>query len=285
MYQYVAPTRPSTPAPTTNQQVTALQQLERKGPAVKGTAISTSFRRTFKQVGKTLVANPALRRRIAHHMTSPSLFRAKHLKQLLAAVDAVLDVGVNDGTPELYRAFPDAHFYLIDAQGEIDAMLKHRPKAYSCVNVALGASVGEATLFRHALTGRSTLVSRTSLTKSEIRCTQQVPMTTLDHLIESRVVESSLGVKIDAEGSELAILEGAQAVLNRFSFVLCEASVMNRFVDGYTFSDLVSFLAKHELRFFNFLNPVKPYRNFYDVIFLRSGDPRFDGPQERPSLQ
>jgi hypothetical protein len=68
----------------------------------------------------------------------------------LSDVNTVIDIGVLDGTPNLYEAFPNAHLVLIEAlptyRATCDDILSKRASTGEVHMVAAGAKNGEATI-------------------------------------------------------------------------------------------------------------------------------------------
>lgn len=181
----------------------------------------------------------------------------------------VVDVGVNDGTPQLYRAFPDAELLLVEPLHECEAymrdLLTQRKGSY--VLAALGAQPGTATInVDHRRTGKSSLLERTALTEDEHddkEC-RSVPVTTLDALLEERRLRGPFGLKIDAEGFELEVIRGGTEFLKQTEFVLAEVSVDARFRGSYTFAEFIG--AMHE-RGFEVCHVLTPGKSFTNLLF------------------
>lgn len=171
-------------------------------------------------------------------------------------VDYVIDVGVWTGTPYLYRAFEDTKFVLIDPlQESRDAIeAAEFPKDYDFHVVALGSETGEAPL-RVTTTepgeggNLSSFHDRVDGVKDRIQGIEvrMVPVVPLDRIAKD--YPGPLGLKIDAEGHELDVLEGATETLERCEFVILELSLAQRFADTPPPSTLIALLAKAGLEF------------------------------------
>jgi FkbM family methyltransferase len=182
--------------------------------------------------------------------------RAEHLQAFGLRPEVVIDVGVDRGTPELYRAFPDAHFILVDPRAETRAVLDapDGPRKAEFHAVALGARPGRMTL-SVPLTEKGARGARASLSRPVGAMardvtgydTREVEVTTLDALIGNRT--GRLGLKIDTEGFEAAVLEGACATLPRCDFVILELSLQPRFIDTPRPSAVIAMLAAAGLEF------------------------------------
>lgn len=155
----------------------------------------------------------------------------------------VFDVGVGSGTPSLYRAFPDAYFVLIEPNAEHRDVIKSILEKYK----------GEA---HYQAVGRA-------------------EMTTLDSIF--RGVDSKQGpilLKIDAEGNELEVLQGAKELLQSTEFVIAEVSVARRPESGYQFEELINWMSKQGFCVFSFLHveheESEDRPRFVDIVFRRS---------------
>ena len=180
----------------------------------------------------------------------------------------VIDIGVHTGTPQLYDAFPEAHFYLVDPQNDAEQILETAPKKYSFLNVAVGARPGKL-LFKES-GEKSSFLERTSLTAESNFVERKVNVLTLDQIIDCKCTSNEIGVKIDSEGYEIEILHGLVENLSRISFIIAEISVRKRFVGGYNFNEAILAFESKGFALFNILNSPRPYGpKYFDVIFLK----------------
>ncbi|WP_415921470.1 FkbM family methyltransferase [Tateyamaria sp. SN6-1] len=188
----------------------------------------------------------------------------------------VFDVGVFQGTPWLYESFPEAHFVLVDPQGDMPGA---RPAKGDFHAVALGAEAGTATLNipqtkpGHGGAMASVLERRDVLTNSFSDVEKrEVPVVTLDSLSEGHV--GPFGIKIDTEGFEAQVLAGAADTLRQTEFVILELSMTRRFEGVDPPSDAIATLAAHGLEMRDVLaiadGPTKRSQpRHMDVLFTR----------------
>jgi FkbM family methyltransferase len=187
--------------------------------------------------------------------------------------DIVVDVGVRNGTPWLYRTFADSRFLLIDPQRGGAELLKVAPRNFEFVNCGLGAAPD--TLILNEQGGKSTVLQRTALTQEDVDTTYEIQLDTLDNVLD-RFPQGNIGIKIDTEGFELEVMRGLTRHLHRVQFILAEVSVKNRFENSYTFAEFMDLMASKGLRFYNVANLARPQgRSFFDCIFLQHEDPLF----------
>jgi FkbM family methyltransferase len=158
----------------------------------------------------------------------------------------VIDVGVADGTPELYKAFPDAYLVLVEPVQEffpgIDQLLARRPGVH--LPVALGATEAEMTMRVEVSDGaKSSFLPRTKLTATGRNgMERRIRVQPLDEAVRSLQLESPILLKIDVEGFELNVLRGAQDTLRKIDMLVLETSVAQRFEGAARFADVVGFL-------------------------------------------
>jgi FkbM family methyltransferase len=209
-------------------------------------------------------------------------FSAKFLSGLNLEAKTVFDIGVYNGTPELYRAFSDRKLVLFDPLPETPQKLQARYRnryEFDFHAVALGSA--DSTLELKIVGGRSSLLEPIKLDKNYVENHSgniSVPVRRLDDVIAERNYAKPYGMKIDTEGFEMQVLKGAPKTLANTEFIIAEVSVRQRFKESYTFSEIVAFLAKRGLEFFAVLNdqPMVQQR-FYDCLFIRKTHPIMTG--------
>lgn len=79
----------------------------------------------------------------------------------------------------------------------------------------------------------------------------------------------------DAAASLTKRAEGRSSA-KRTEFVLAEANVKRRYLGGYGFSELVSFMGQNGFEILDFTRPIRPESDDCDVLFARYDSARFD---------
>lgn len=198
----------------------------------------------------------------------------------------VIDVGVGDGTPDLYRCFPDARYLLIDANpASANALAALSTKLDAAGELVFcGRKPGSVKLKVYSEASKSSRYESARGLSPERELL--VPVQTLDALVEKHQLEGPYLLKIDVEGSELEVLQGAVQTLRSTDAVIAEASIAPRFRGGTSFDDLVAIMSAHGFATFDFLNcfdyPERGRLYQADVVFVKS-DARFRT-IENPSL-
>ena len=153
-------------------------------------------------------------------------------KRVIAKGDTVLDVGGHVGNVAWFMTRctgPEGKVFSFEPHPELFKSLRAKAEKYpnlEAVNCAVSNSSTPVTLYfgvteasNQASTIRADLVT-TDLLGEEIHSVQ-VPATTLDQFCAGRKLKPSV-IKIDVEGAELFVLQGAGAVLDTKPVLLFE---------------------------------------------------------------
>lgn len=137
-------------------------------------------------------------------------------------ISYIVDIGVSVGTPWLQKHFNNAHYVLIEPDPIHNTQIEHnyRDYSYEIINTALGSSTGTAKL---------NLV-RDFVDEQGVHIGHEVydytcEITTLDSLNLQPQKYSLL--KIDTDGYELDIIQGAQNTISKFDILVIEAKLCN----------------------------------------------------------
>lgn len=155
----------------------------------------------------------------------------EHAKALGIAPASIVDVGVAAGTPELYAPFPGVPLLLVEPLAEHEEHLRRwcaqRPgSAYALT--AAGPAPGEVEIAVHRVPALSSVLGDR---EGGAMPRRTVPVTPLDALVAEHGMPGPHLLKVDVEGAELQVLEGAPATLERTQLILLEVSFF-RFVPG-----------------------------------------------------
>jgi len=205
-------------------------------------------------------------------------WRPENLAKPGFAPATVIDVGVARGTPNLYDAFADAHLVLIEPLREFEEDLKRisRRRGGEYVLAAVGAEPGRAEIFVNAemLYESSFLVNEWRPPEEhEALERREIEVTTLDALRADRGWKGPFGLKIDAEGYEHRVIEGAVELLRETEFVIAEVSITRPFTGGVSFADFIALMDGHGFAVHDLLDGLKRGSGgveFVDVMFRRT---------------
>lgn len=140
----------------------------------------------------------------------------------------VFDVGVADGTSELYKAFPQAQHVLIEPLVEYTQTIQALAAKYKILFfIAAAGSQPGTTVINIGHDMRKSSVLR-DLIKSDIQTKRTVPVITLDGLRQEHDFLPPYLLKVDVEGAELLVLEGSKQLLVDTDVVILEVSVWDK---------------------------------------------------------
>jgi len=143
-----------------------------------------------------------------------------HLRGLGMKFETVVDIGVAFGSPTIYAANPGAKLFLIEPVPACAPVLAKLAKRFGATtfNVAAGAENGEIVFNVHDdVSGSSPLkqIEGAALDGTEVK----VPVRRLDSLLTEPIARPAF-LKIDTQGYELEVIDGAAGVLQQFDVVL-----------------------------------------------------------------
>jgi len=195
------------------------------------------------------------------------------LRKLGYEPDLVVDIGAYRGewTQNVLRVFPDAHFLMVEPQDDKETTLAGFASAHPNVTYRR-ALVGKESLeevpFFQMETGSSIYEEETDVP----RTLRRYAMTTLDQLL-APFSANEVFLKLDVQGAELDVLQGAPATLQRCSFVLLEASLLSYNRGAPPFSELIGYLSEMGFALFDVCDQRrKPDGTLFqlDLIFART---------------
>jgi FkbM family methyltransferase len=242
-------------------------------------------------MGLKNTVNSALERAFGYRLVKP---RKKELPPLLSFFTMlkgrnfqpkrIYDVGANHGrwTRNAVEYFPNAAYTLVEPQdhlkSNIDDLIK-RGINIEWINAGAGNECGVQSFTQGVRDDRSTFLSQSESNTAYLNPTK-VEVTTLNKIASTHSGSKPDLVKIDAEGWDLKVLEGASDLIGITDIFLIEAavcsvnientvlSVMQRFDQlGYRLIDITDLNRK----------PKNHVLWLTELVFLRRGSPLLDG--------
>lgn len=197
-------------------------------------------------------------------------FAAKYLSGLSFKAGTIVDVGVNQGTRELWDAFPGMQILLVEPLVEVlDRTVSDNPGyAFVALAAAAGSKSGEMKLNVMPDSAHSSFLNRTQ-EASDVR---DVKIVRLDEVLSAGAFAKPYGIKVDTEGFELEVLEGCRGIMNDVEFVIAEVSVKKIFKDGYKFSQIVALMAEYGFEIMDILSSSGGPPNNFDCLFVKNDD-------------
>lgn len=156
----------------------------------------------------------------------------------------VIDVGAYTGgwTSQVIKYYPNARFIMCEAQPDKQSSLeKVKTKYPSQVEYhigLLGSTEKDNVPYYLMETGSSVLEENTDYDRELI----QLPMHTLDKLIDSDNIETPCFLKLDVQGYEIEVLKGATELLSKVDVVLLEVSILEYNKGAPLIAEILSFM-------------------------------------------
>jgi len=172
----------------------------------------------------------------------------------------VVDVGVATDTPELYQHFPNARYLFVEPLVEFEPSLQTLCQTYNGTYMlaAAGATDGELTIQVSPDLGGT---SKFELINAEIfdMKSRTVPQFRIDTMWNTLELVGPAMLKVDVQGAEIEVLQGAEATLDNFEIIVLEVGLTEVYVGQPIFHDYIAYMAQ---------------RNYvvYDIIHAGYGD-------------
>jgi len=189
----------------------------------------------------------------------------------------VFDIGVGDGTPWLYAAFPQAHFVLIEPQMQFEPALREICGRIDAEYHLVGVGSKEQHLPIYRLlsspTGSSFLPPNPD-TEQRWGASEKSGELRIVPLDNYREQPGPFFVKIDTEGFELEVLRGAVKVLEQTDVVLMEVAITKRQEGEPDLIEIGVFMKDNGFRLIDFPVLTQQARGgpllYVDVAFARA---------------
>jgi FkbM family methyltransferase len=197
-----------------------------------------------------------------------------HLKKQGVYPKTVFDIGVADGTPDLYQAFSDSHFVLIEPLKEFERDMVSISSQYQMEYVVAAASdeAGSMTFNVHPDLCGSSMLQETEGAHVDGEA-RTVPTVRLDTLAKERSLEAPYLIKVDVQGGELKVLAGATGILAQTDAVILEVSLFGFFVGGPQFADIISAMKAYNFVVYEIFDarnrPLDGALAQVDILFVR----------------
>lgn len=158
--------------------------------------------------------------------------RMNHLKSLGVEPKFILDVGahVASWSKQAKEVYPDSEYLLIEANEENEPVLLQSGFPYRIA--LLGDEKKSVDYYaikptgKNHNTGNSIFKENTSHYSGDKYVVRNLPMTTLDSVLETHWVQEPDFLKMDVQGAELIILDGAPQTLKTLDYVLLETQLV-----------------------------------------------------------
>jgi len=221
----------------------------------------------------------ALKRRIKQSLAVPSMeLSLIGMRRNGFNPSLIVDVGayVGDWARLCHRLFPAAAILMIEPQAARQAALRevaNRIERVEVVSALLGPEARQSVPFYEAESASSVLPG----SEQRIAPTTRMAMTTLDAVTAGTAFAQPDFLKLDVQGYELDVLEGASRALESAEAILMEVNFLEIYAGARLFHEAVSFMAARGFQVYDigaFFR--RPYDNALwqaDVVFVKSSSP------------
>ena len=187
----------------------------------------------------------------------------------------VIDVGAAKGTPELYNAFPDSFYLLIEPLKVFEKVLiKWLTHIKGIYNIAAaGSKKGSVTFNVHSshLEGSSILKETMGAYADGVEVI--VPVIRIDDVIEENKLKGPFLIKVDVQGAELDVLDGALKALANAEVVVLEVSLFEFMKGAPQFYNVISYMKNHGFVAYDIIHgwnrPLDNALGQVDVVFVK----------------
>lgn len=164
----------------------------------------------------------------------------------------LIDVGANKGQFSLIvrYLFPDVEIHAfepLETERKLYQLVVAEPvKLYS---TALGAATGQATFFITSRRDSSSLLKPSAAQETAYGLAQTssitVPVARLSQVVDISAMPRPILLKLDVQGSELDVLNGAEEILPFVDIIYCEASFVQLYERQPLAHEIASYLMQH----------------------------------------
>jgi FkbM family methyltransferase len=184
----------------------------------------------------------------------------KNLKKLGFYPKVVFDVGVANGTPWLYSAFPDAMFYLFEPVESFEPAIAKILQEIrgEHVRVALGSQCKKVTFYVPRDQGKhqiATVCFEGTTVPEDTK--HEIDMITLDSFTKGLPLPQPILLKTDAQGFDLDVAKGAVETLKMVDLVITETPMYGPWGGGPELKDYIEFYFSNGFILYDMVEPLR----------------------------
>jgi FkbM family methyltransferase len=204
------------------------------------------------------------------------------IKSMNFSPKTIIDIGANRGmfSRTAHYLFKDAKIIAYEPLKDCFTALKRLSISnFEYYNYALGNKIEKNQIFKSAYDESSSILKMADLhkeafpTENKIE-TETIEVTTLDNALQNRYLEKPILVKIDVQGYEKFVIDGAAEILENTDILICEISFYKLYDNQALFDEIYSQLKKLSFEFFGSLedlvHPKKSTVLQMDALFIKN---------------
>ncbi|ARK09912.1 FkbM family methyltransferase [Fibrella sp. ES10-3-2-2] len=192
----------------------------------------------------------------------------KNISKHCPSISTILDVGANQGQFALAATwmYPLAQVYSFEPLPDIYISLcknTNRKSLINTFNTALGTTEGSISFYKNDYSHASSALPISFFQVSELPETAItneiiVPVTTLDTVAKSLNLVKPVLLKLDVQGYEMHVLEGAKETLEHIDYLVFEASFTAMYEGEFLFNKMHDYV---QSKGFEIVSPVGSFQN------------------------
>lgn len=187
----------------------------------------------------------------------------------------IYDIGAHEGewTNDCKKVFPNSSYIQFEADTDKQNILTHNPSFFEVLGNEDGKDVEYFKITSQHTTGNSIFRENSFHYNTEGKYyIEKRKMKTLDTLVVEKSLPLPDFLKLDTQGSELLILEGATKCLHHAEVVLLEVSVHEYNKDGPLIADVLSFMKDRDFLMFDMIDThyIHGVLAQVDILFCKS---------------
>jgi FkbM family methyltransferase len=206
------------------------------------------------------------------------------IKSIGLSPKTIIDIGANRGmfSKTANYLFKDAKIIAYEPLKDCFKELKKLSSSISkfeCYNYALGNKIEKAKINKSNYDYSSSILEMAELHKEAFPIVskmeiEDIEITTLDKALYSRELEKPILIKIDVQGYEKFVIEGATEILKETEILICELSFYRLYNNQALFEEIYDRIKKLNFRFLGLLDElVHPQNNGtlqIDGLFIKN---------------
>lgn len=201
------------------------------------------------------------------------------LEQIQFSPKHIVDVGANHGTwtRKALHFFPNAFYTLIEPQAWMVDSIKDLTESNNKIKFHGVGAGGKPGVFKFTIVDRDDSCSF-KFTESEAFEAGykqiDIPVVTLNQLLDDSDLPVPDIIKIDAEGLDLDVLDGASNFFGKTEIFMVEAGVVIKSFDN-SFINVINYMDKKGYRLFEITDLNRPFANkilwLVELVFVKKG--------------